>query len=97
MLDYHSATWTAPDRYEVRPDARRFELFENRAAAIGLGVAVDYALSIGVEAIAARVSALATSLREGSSHPGHRDARPRRSSRRHRDVHRQRQGAGGSP
>ena len=66
VLDYHSATWTAPDRYEVRPDARRFELFEsNRAAAIGLGVAVDYALSIGVEAIAARVSALATSLREG--------------------------------
>src|SRR4029079_13293664 len=51
--------------YRIRPDARRFENWEcNYAAKIGLGVAVDYALGWGLDAIRDRVVALATALRE---------------------------------
>jgi len=64
MLDLHAATWTAPDRYEIRDDARRFEMWEADAAArIGLGVAVDHALGWGIDAIAARNLVLADGLR----------------------------------
>lgn len=64
VLDLLSATWTAPERYEIRPDARRFELWESDVAArIGLGVAVDHALAWGLDAIAARDEELASALR----------------------------------
>ena len=64
MLDLHSARWTGPDSYEIRPDARRFETWEgNVAGKIGLGVAVDYALSIGLESIAERCRKLADQMR----------------------------------
>ncbi|HVU67027.1 MAG TPA: aminotransferase class V-fold PLP-dependent enzyme [Ktedonobacteraceae bacterium] len=64
FLDLHSAEWVAPDRYTVRADARRFESWEsNLAARIGLGVAIDYALSWGMDKIWRRVRDLAYALR----------------------------------
>ncbi len=64
FLDRHAAQWVAPERYELLPNARRFENWEtNYATKIGLGVAIDYALQWGIEAIWSRISALSTSLR----------------------------------
>ncbi|WP_354637739.1 aminotransferase class V-fold PLP-dependent enzyme [Kitasatospora camelliae] len=64
FLDLRSATWTSPDGYQVREDARRFENWEGYVAGrIGLGVAVDYALDLGLDAIRDRVTALAAELR----------------------------------
>ncbi len=64
FLDLHSATWTAPDCFTIAPGARRFETWEgNVAGRIGLGVAVDYALSWGLDAIEHRVVELAQLLR----------------------------------
>lgn len=64
MLDLHAASWTAPDQYEIRADAGRFEMWERDVAAqIGLGVAVDHALGWGIDAIAERNRGLAEGLR----------------------------------
>ena len=72
FLDVHAAQWTGPDTYVMRPDSRRFETWErNYAARIGLGVAVDYTLAVGLPAIAARNRVLADRLRAGlGSIPG---------------------------
>jgi cysteine desulfurase / selenocysteine lyase len=65
MLDHFAAPWVAPGRYEIRPDARRFETWENNyAARLGLGAAVDYALDIGLQEIQSRVRLLAAELRD---------------------------------
>jgi len=65
FLDLLGAEWIAPDRYELRADARRFENWEaNMAALAGLRVATAYARSWGLAAIEERVTAVAAGLRD---------------------------------
>lgn len=72
LLDMHAADWPSKNQFIIRPDARRFENWEqNHAGKIGLGVAVDYALEWGMEEIWCRVSGLAELLRSRlSTTPG---------------------------
>jgi cysteine desulfurase/selenocysteine lyase len=66
MIDHFAAPWTSAADYTLRPDARRFETWENNyAARLGLGAAVDYARAIGLQAIEARCRMLAGRLRDG--------------------------------
>jgi cysteine desulfurase / selenocysteine lyase len=66
MIDHFAAPWVSRDEYRLRDDARRFETWENNyAARLGLGVAVDYALDIGMGAIEQRCRMLADRLRSG--------------------------------
>jgi selenocysteine lyase/cysteine desulfurase len=65
FLDMRAARWTAKDRFEISAGARRFENWEQYyAGKVGLGVAIDYALDWGLDAIWARVRRLAEMLRE---------------------------------
>jgi selenocysteine lyase/cysteine desulfurase len=64
FLDVHAARWVRDDEIAIRDDARRFETWEHSVASrLGLGAAVDYALAIGVDAVAERVTALGEALR----------------------------------
>ena len=64
VLDLFGASWTGDRSYEVRADARRFELWETGIAAkLGLVTAVEYALEVGIETIAERVTAMGSDLR----------------------------------
>ncbi len=65
LLDMHAATWVTRDRFEIRSDARKFETFEASAATrLGLGVAIEYALALGLEKIERRVQSLAARMRQ---------------------------------
>ncbi|MFL5963731.1 MAG: aminotransferase class V-fold PLP-dependent enzyme [Gaiellaceae bacterium] len=64
FLDMHAADWQPDGSYRIRDDARRFENWETYyAGKIGLGVAVDYALEVGVEAAWQRIRELSSRLR----------------------------------
>jgi cysteine desulfurase/selenocysteine lyase len=66
MIDHFGAPWVSRDEYRLRDDARRFETWENNyAARLGLGVAVDYALDVGLGPIEERCRLLADRLRAG--------------------------------
>lgn len=64
VLDLHGARWEVLDRFVMRPDARRFELWERSSALVlGMGRAAAYAMQVGVEEIWERVSFLGAVLR----------------------------------
>jgi cysteine desulfurase/selenocysteine lyase len=64
LLDIQAATWSAPDRYELRPDARRFECWEaSYANRLGLGAAIDYLRQWDQQQLWRRIRDLAYRLR----------------------------------
>jgi cysteine desulfurase/selenocysteine lyase len=64
FLDLLGAEWTAPDQFQMRADARRFENWESsHAGQAGLAAAVRYARTWGLEAIGARIDELADYVR----------------------------------
>lgn len=64
-IDMRAADWVGPDRYELRPDARRFENWEfPYALVLGLGEAARYAMEVGAGLARQRAWALAARLRE---------------------------------
>ncbi len=64
MLDQHAANLISPSQYEIEPGAKRFENWEQYfAGKAALGVAADYAMAWGLEAIQSRIYALASLLR----------------------------------
>jgi cysteine desulfurase/selenocysteine lyase len=69
LLDLRAATWVSQGKFEVRSDARKFETWESAAATrLGLGVAIEYALALGLDWIERRVQSLAGLLREQLTH-----------------------------
>jgi cysteine desulfurase / selenocysteine lyase len=64
LLDFRAAAWVSQGKFEVRSDARKFETWESSAALrLGMGVAIEYALALGLEKIEQRIQALAALLR----------------------------------
>lgn len=64
--DLRGGTWTGPDDYDLRPDARRFELWETDVAGrLGLGAAVHHLLALGADPVEEAVRTGAAELRAG--------------------------------
>ena len=64
-IDGVSALWESAGSYSLAPTAARFEEFEcSTAGQLGLGVALDEALALGIAAISERVQQLAIRLRD---------------------------------
>jgi cysteine desulfurase/selenocysteine lyase len=64
FMDGFSTRLVTRDDFSLRPDAKRFELFESsRALRLGLGEAVRYILDIGIDRIWLRIQHLANTMR----------------------------------
>ena len=64
MLDLHGARWDSMGTYVPAPGAKRFEQYEvSFAAKVGLGVAAEYALAVGLEGAWERIKWLAECAR----------------------------------
>ena len=65
MLDLHGARWDSMGTYTPAPGATRFEQYEvSFAAKVGLGIAAEYALDVGVEKAWERIQWLAECARK---------------------------------
>jgi cysteine desulfurase/selenocysteine lyase len=65
IVALHCAQWISNDEYIVRPDARRFETWEqNIAAKLGLNAAIEYALNLGISEIWKRIQFLSHLFRQ---------------------------------
>ncbi|WP_407429817.1 aminotransferase class V-fold PLP-dependent enzyme [Arcticibacter sp.] len=65
FLDSFAAANVSLSGYNLRQDARRFELYEkNRGLVLGLGKAVDYALHVGIDRIWNRIEFLSSVMRK---------------------------------
>ena len=64
LLDQHAAELISTTEYKIRPDAKRFENWEQYCAGkYALSVAIDYALTWGLDSIQKRIYSLADLLR----------------------------------
>jgi len=64
FVDGRSALWDSTNTYQPMSGSARFEFGEaNHSGKVGLGVAIDYALDLGLGAIEQRVRSLADQLR----------------------------------
>jgi len=62
--DTHGAAWTEPDRYELEPDATRFENWEfSYALLLGMGAAAKYANELNLKSAGKRAIELADMVR----------------------------------
>jgi len=65
FLDQHSAQLKSPTKYEIRPDAKRFESWEQYCAGkFALTKAIEYSLAWGLDAIQNRIYKLAMIMRQ---------------------------------
>ena len=65
FVDMRGARWTGFEEYQAVDSAERFEDWEfSYATVVGAAAAVRYALALGMDAIAARTSALGAKLRD---------------------------------
>jgi len=63
-IGWSSAVWDDADHYQLRPGTERFLEFEvSIAAHLALGVAIEHALALGLDAISQRVMGLGEQLR----------------------------------
>jgi selenocysteine lyase/cysteine desulfurase len=70
-IGWSSALWDDAGHYRLRPGTDRFLEFEVPVAAhLGLAVAIDHALALGIDAIASRVQELGEGLRGGLAEIG---------------------------
>lgn len=71
FVDMRGAEWTAPDDFEPRKDAKRFEDWEfNYSLVLGCRAAADYAMAVGLDNIQKRNAELCHSIRRKLSSLG---------------------------